>query len=84
MNVVGMQDVRNGREVHPFDRPSEAMDEFELFFGHLDETDERVEWASVWIWASQTPGLYMFIHAPVLATSLRTGGSHDKSMTVGN
>ena len=84
MDVVGMHHVRNYREVHLFGRPNEAVDEFELLFGHWDEIDERVEWTSVRIWASQTPELYMFIHAHFRATSLRTGGSHDESMTVGN
>ena len=43
MDVVGMQDVRNGREAHLSVRVSEATGEFELLFSHWGERDERVE-----------------------------------------
>ena len=48
-DVVGMQDVRNGREALLFDPLREVADEFELLFNHWNEAGERVEWSPVWI-----------------------------------
>jgi len=50
VGVVGMKEVREGRDAHLLVRANQVVDEFELFlFSHWDETDERVKWTSVWI-----------------------------------
>ena len=50
MDVVGMQDIRNGREAHLFERPSEVADELDLLLSHWEGADELLQWTSVGIW----------------------------------
>ena len=44
MNEVGMQDVRNGLDVHLLGPPNRVLHSFELLFRHRDGRDERVKW----------------------------------------
>ena len=77
MDEFGMQDVRNGFEVHLLAPTNRILYGFELLFGHRDKRDERVKWASGWIYASRTPGLYMCTLVHIRAPSLSAGGLHD-------
>ena len=61
MDIVGMQEVRNGREVHLFERTSHLAGEFDLLFSHLDERDERL----IVDLGVQIPGLYKYIYTHV-------------------
>ena len=49
VDIVGMDDVREGREAHLFERTIQLAEEFDLLFGHWGEANGRLEWISLWI-----------------------------------
>ena len=49
VNIVGMHDVREGREAHLFERTIQLAEEFDLLFNHWSEANGRLEWISPWI-----------------------------------